>query len=197
MNTDCKCEGRHYGKYRGVVVNNVDPQQIGRVQVSVAELADSAAAWAMPCAPVAGPEMGLWAIPPIGAHVWVEFEGGDPDHPIWSGGWWDSSASIPTQAHLGAPNNPPLVIQTTFGHSFTMSDVPGQPGGLTLRSATGAFITVNDLGILISNGKGATIALTGPQITFDAVVAIDGFAVVNGPMQLQGLVNGLPYPPPH
>ena len=75
-----------YGKYRGEVVNPLDPSGLGRVQVSVPDvMGDGRMAWAMPCLPGAGPGVGFFAIPPVGAKVWVEFERGDPDYPIWSG----------------------------------------------------------------------------------------------------------------
>src|SRR5690606_39001851 len=81
--------GPFYGKYRGTVANNIDPQQMGRIQVKVpAVLGDGQLSWAMPCAPYAGPGVGFFAIPPRDAKVWVEFEGGDPDYPIWVGGFW-------------------------------------------------------------------------------------------------------------
>ena len=80
-----------YGKYRGKVENNVDPLQQGRVQVSVpAVLGDGRLSWAMPCAPYAGSQVGFFAVPPVGANIWVEFEAGNPDYPIWSGCFWGS-----------------------------------------------------------------------------------------------------------
>ncbi len=61
----------------------------GRIQVSApAVLGGTHARWAMPCVPYAGPGVGLFAIPPVGANVWVEFEGGDLDYPIWTGCFW-------------------------------------------------------------------------------------------------------------
>jgi len=74
-----------YGKYRGVVVDNLDPQGQGRLKVRVPELfGDEASAWALPCVPCGADEI---AVPEIGAGVWIEFESGDPDRPIWSGCW--------------------------------------------------------------------------------------------------------------
>ena len=52
----------------------------------------------MPCAPFAGSGVGFFALPPVGANVWVEFEGGDPDYPIWSGCFW-GAGEVP--AHAG------------------------------------------------------------------------------------------------
>ena len=81
-------QARHYGKYRGQVASNADPANRGRLQVSVPALLGDQLVWAMPCAPYAGNGVGLFALPPVGTGVWVEFEGGDLDYPIWSGCFW-------------------------------------------------------------------------------------------------------------
>ena len=44
--------------------------------------------WALPAVPYAGDGVGFFMIPPIGASVWIEFEHGDPDYPIWTGCFW-------------------------------------------------------------------------------------------------------------
>ena len=78
-----------FGKYRGKIENNIDPMLQGRVQVSVpAVLGDGSLAWAMPCVPYAGSGVGLFMIPPVGTNIWVEFESGNPDYPIWAGCFW-------------------------------------------------------------------------------------------------------------
>ena len=77
-----------YGKYRGKVAKNDDPLKLGRVMVVVPAIADTILNWAMPCTPYAGPKVGFYMIPPVGANVWVEFEGGDPNYPIWTGSYW-------------------------------------------------------------------------------------------------------------
>lgn len=155
-----------YGKHRGTVVDNVDPLVLGRIRVAVpAVSAALPSSWAMPCVPIAGAQMGTFLVPPIGASVWVEFEGGDPDYPIWVGGFWAMRADVPSVALTGAPDSPSIVLQTTGGNAVVMSDVPGPSGGILLRSATGAAIAVNDSGIRIENGKGASLMMTGPTVT--------------------------------
>ena len=99
--------------------------------------------------------------------MWVEFEAGDPDYPIYSGGFWSDASQVPPEALLGLPVSPSIVLQTNLGHILALSDVPGI-GGFTLRTASGASITINDTGIIITNGQGATITMTGPTIDFNS-----------------------------
>ena len=156
---------KHYGKYRGTVVNNIDPMQKGRLQVQVPDvLGVGMSSWAMPCVPLTGPQMGTYFLPLIGSGVWVEFEGGDPDYPIWTGGFWGSAAEVPTLALAGLPASPSIVIQTSGQNSIVISDVPGT-GGIMLKSSTGAMLLINETGITISNGQGATIMMAGPTVT--------------------------------
>jgi hypothetical protein len=164
---------KYWGKYRGTVLLNDDPEQRGRLQVVVPDvLSLLPTTWAEPCVPLAGPTgppMGVYMVPPIGTAVWVEFEHGDPDLPIWSGCRWGSQTDIPTLARAGNPADPNIVIQSLAQHMIMISDLPPSPatGGIILRSLSGAMIVVNDSGIYISNGKGATIAMVGKQIDFN------------------------------
>ncbi len=148
-----------FGKYRGKVENNVDPMQLGRIQVSVpAVLGDGTLSWAMPCVPYAGPQVGFFAIPPRDANVWVEFEGGDPDYPIWSGCFW-GVGEVPALPALAE-----MKVIKTDGLTLTLSDLPGI-GGITLETSSGQKITLTAMGVEIDNGQGAKIALTGPQVS--------------------------------
>lgn len=159
---------RYYGKYRGVVVNNIDPMKMGRIMASVPDVGNSIpSSWAMPCVPMAGIQAGVHVIPPIGAGVWIEFEQGDSDYPIWSGCFWGSAAELPAVANLGNPVSPSIVLQTTLQNTIAISDAPGPTGGIMLKSMTGAMILVNDIGITISNGKGAMIVMAGPSVTIN------------------------------
>lgn len=154
-----------FGKYRGTVVNNVDPMQIGRIQVMVPDVAGFIpGTWAMPCLPLAGINNGMFTVPMIGSGVWVEFERGDPDYPIWVGGFWGSAAEVPVMAHTVPPGVTGITLQTPLKNGLVISDVPGPTGGILIQTATGAMISVSDVGIIISNGKGAVINLTGPAV---------------------------------
>ena len=163
-----KLPNKFFGKYRGTVLNNIDPMQMGRLQVQVPDVTSLLpSSWAMPCFPLSGKQMGMWAIPQIGAGVWVEFEQGNPDYPIWSGCWFGSAAEVPALALTAPPPLSDIVLQTTTQNTLLLSDLPGPAGGILLKTMTGALISINDVGITISNGKGATIVMTGPTVTIN------------------------------
>lgn len=162
-------EGRFYGKYRGMVLSNLDPLQQGRLQVQVPDVANLVpTTWAMPCVPVAGVQNGMFALPIIGSGVWVEFEQGNPEFPIWVGCFWGSPAEVPALARATPPPLPAITFQTPLQNGITISDMAGPTGGIMLKSTTGATLIVNDTGIYIQNGKGAAITLIGPAIDLNA-----------------------------
>ena len=154
-----------YGKYRGTVVNNIDPLQTARIQVIVPDAAGFIpGTWAMPCLPMAGINSGVFTVPMIGSGVWIEFERGDTDYPVWTGGYWGSAAETPVLSHAVAPGISGITIQTALKNGLVISDVPGPTGGILIQTTTGAMISVSDVGIIISNGKGAIINMTGPTV---------------------------------
>ena len=159
---------KYYGKYRATVINNIDPLQIGRIQVMVPDVSNIVpTSWAMPCVPIANKQSGIYVVPDIGSGVWVEFEQGDPDYPVWVGGFWGTAAEVPALAMAGNPVSPSIILQTTLQNTIAISDLPGPTGGIMLKSTTGAMILVNDIGVTITNGKGATILMAGPTITIN------------------------------
>ena len=153
-----------YGKYRGKVENPIDPQGLARVQVSCpAVLGDATLAWAMPCLPGAGPGVGLHVVPPVGAKIWVEFEGGNPDYPIWAGGFWDLGDAP-------APPGPTAFLTKAWkGDNFSLEimDIPGAPTlALELTTAMGpAKIEADVTGLTITHGASTVkLAIDGVSI---------------------------------
>ncbi len=154
-----------FGKYRGKVENNIDPMMLGRVQVSVpAVLGSGQLSWAMPCAPFAGPGVGLFTVPPNGANVWVEFEAGDPDYPIWSGCFW-GVGEVPA-----TPALPQMKVFKTDGITLTLSDLPGI-GGFTLEVGPPAVpiplkLVFDASGIALTNSA-ASVKLTPVSVSLN------------------------------
>jgi uncharacterized protein involved in type VI secretion and phage assembly len=152
-----------FGKFRGTVTDIQDPLMIGRVRANVPDvLGDLESGWAMPCAPFGGSGMGFFALPTVGAGVWIEFEHGDPDYPIWTGCWFGSVADMPSE--LLAPPYKKVLIKTEGGNKIVIDDTPGV-GGITLETSGGQKIVLSATGVEITNGQGAKIKMTGPQIS--------------------------------
>jgi hypothetical protein len=128
-----------YGKYRGVVSNNNDPLRLGRVQPLVAAVSPEPLGWALPCTPYAGPGVGLYAVPPIGASIWVEFEGGDPESPIWSGCFWNAGE---TPAAATDPS-------------------------VTVLQVGNASVVFGPHSVSIADGLGASVVLSGPNVSIN------------------------------
>ena len=154
-----------YGKYRGTVTDIQDPLMMHRIRAKVPDvMGDQESGWAMPCIPFGGSGMGLFGLPKVGAGVWIEFEHGDPDYPIWSGCWWGTAAEFPPTLLAPPPAAKKLMIKTESGHTLLIDDTPGI-GGITLETASGQKLVLNALGIEIDNGMGGSIKLTGPQVS--------------------------------
>lgn len=159
-------DAQFLGKYRGIVTDNADPLRIGRLRAKVPDvLGDNESGWATPCAPFGGPGSGFFALPPSGAGVWMEFEHGDPDYPVWAGCWWGSVADMPPTLLLSPPDQ--VMVVTPAGNTLTLNDMPGV-GGITLQTAAGAKIAMTSLGIEIDNGQGATVKLVGPMVSVNS-----------------------------
>ena len=157
---------KFYGKYRGKVTDINDPLMIGRIRAQVPDvMGDEESGWAMPCAPFGGSGMGFFALPAVDAGVWIEFEQGNPDHPLWSGCWFGSSQEVPST--LLSPPYKKMMIITEGGNSILLDDTTGS-GGITLESAGGQKIKILGTGIEIDNGSGGTIKLTGSQVSVNS-----------------------------
>jgi uncharacterized protein involved in type VI secretion and phage assembly len=152
----------YYGKYRGVVVDNRDPLEKGRVQVRVPTvLGDSRLSWAMPCMTYAGPEdVGFFTIPPKGANVWVEFEAGDPNRGvIWSGCFWGEGHNVPARQGTAEQK-----VLKTKAATIKIDDSAEE---LTIETSRGAKIVMDSQGIEISNGKGASVKLSSNMVSIN------------------------------
>lgn len=178
----------YFGKYRGEVVNNIDPLQMGRVQVKVPGLlGDAQLNWAMPCMPYGGSGKGFFAVPANGAKVWVEFEKGDPNHPIYTGCFW-GEGEAPAQPAL-----PTTKVWKTDAITVKLDDLPGG-GGLTIEVGPPAVpvslkAVFNASGIEINHGGTARVVLSaaGIELSFGSAnvkLGATGVNVNNGALEV-------------
>lgn len=155
----------YWGKYRASVVDNADPLRLRRLTLRIPDVLGSQdSTWALPCFPVAGRQMGVFALPPVDALVWAEFEHGDPNYPVWTGGRWGSAGDVPSSALDAPPGRQNILLQTSGNTSLLITDTPGESGGIVLTSPAGSKIIVNDTGIYLDNGQGAKISLVGSEV---------------------------------
>jgi uncharacterized protein involved in type VI secretion and phage assembly len=152
-----RVEGRYFGKYRGQVTDNNDPDNLGRVKANVPRLlGDEETGWALPAFVYGGTsEQGLFAVPDIGAGVWIEFEGGDLSYPIWSGTWFTSGA-IPESAQAGKK-----VFKTKSGHKMVFDD---DGGSLEITDSNGNSVSMDSNTVKITAGGALKVVIDAPQI---------------------------------
>jgi uncharacterized protein involved in type VI secretion and phage assembly len=168
---------RYFGKYRGTVTDNADPTSRGRLKVKVPAVLGDLESWAMPCVPYAGAGVGFYSLPEPGTGVWVEFEGGDPSYPVWTGCFWadnelpdesDAAIKIWKTGSLTiriSDSEDELVVENGAGSKVTISsDVITESGEATL--------TVGSAGVI--SEKGAT----------KAEVADSSFKVNDGALEI-------------
>lgn len=156
---------KFYGKFRGIVTDINDPLNIGRLKAKVPDvMGEQDSGWAMPCVPYGGSNMGFFALPVVGAGVWIEFEQGDTEYPIWSGCWWGTLNELPSILLAPVPYKK-MLIKTEGGNTIILDDTP--TGGISLETSNGQKFVMDATGIEINNGKGASIKMTGPKVTIN------------------------------
>ncbi|KQR16003.1 phage baseplate assembly protein V [Cellulomonas sp. Leaf334] len=163
---------RFYGKYRGTVASNTDVMQLGRVQVECpAVLGQGRMSWAMPCTPYAGDKVGLFLVPPVGANVWVEFEGGDPNSPILAGCFW-GTGQVPA-----SPAVADVKMLKTDAISVELSDLPGA-GGVKVSVGSPAVSTTITIE---ATSSGFTVAMGSNKIA----VSMSSVSINNGALEVK------------
>lgn len=175
-------EHRYHGKYRGFVVDNADPEQLGRIKAQVPSvLGDQVVTgWALPCVPYGGmPGQGFLAIPDIDAGVWMEFEEGDLEFPVWVGTYWSKpggTTELPARNDPdGAPGtvaDPPTrkIFKTAKGHTIQFEDADDEDMIVVHEATNGHTITLDADGIKITDGTGNYLQMTDAGVTLHSEV---------------------------
>lgn len=166
-------ERRFYGKYRAIVVDNDDPEKLGRLKVKVPSVLgpDVVTGWAAACVPCGGAAgQGFLFVPEVDAGVWVEFEEGDLEFPVWVGTFWtepggDSELPKPNDAkgaEEGDVQSPPTrkIIKTLKDHTLQFEDAEGEDMVILVEATNKHVITLNKDGIKVTDGTGNVIEMT-------------------------------------
>lgn len=141
----------HFGKYRGIVTDNADPNQRGRLKVRVPAILGAVDIWAMPCVPYAGDQVGFFFLPEAGAGVWVEFEGGDPTYAIWTGFFW-------TDGQMPDDGQPARKVLRTGKATLRIDDEADE---VRLTNTAGAKLELGDDGVIDNAGATLTVGQGG------------------------------------
>jgi len=173
-------ESRVFGKYRGFVVDNADPEKRGRLKIKVPSVLgdETVTGWAMPCVPYGGDaNQGFLFIPEVDAGVWVEFEEGNLELPIWVGTFWSAPGRV---SELPKPNDaegaeesdiqgPPTrkIIKTLKGHTIQFEDKDGEEMVTVVEAQNKNVITMNKDGIKVTDG------VNGQEVVLD----VDGVMI--------------------
>lgn len=176
-------ERRYYGKYRGTVVDNEDPARLGRLKVRVPRLLgpDMVTGWATPCAPFGGAaDQGFLFVPDREAGVWVEFEGGDLECPIWVGTYWskpDSGSQLPKPqqddgSEADEVQDPPTrkIVKTGKGHTIQFEDKEGEESIIVREGVKGHLVVLDKNGVKVTDATGNSIEMTDSAMTLTAKV---------------------------
>jgi hypothetical protein len=195
-----RVERRFYGKYRGFVVDDADPAQLGRLQLRVPSVFgnDVVSGWAHPCVPYGGTaDQGLLFLPKREAGVWVEFEEGDLEFPIWVGTFWiqDDGSGLPRPnaadgSEADAVQDPVTakILKTEAGHTLQFEDAEGAESVLLLDGHNGHRIRFDADGVTVVDGVNAhKVELTADGVAIEDGVnghtvelTADGVAIVDG-----------------
>jgi Type VI secretion system/phage-baseplate injector OB domain len=188
-----KVERRFYGKYRGFVVNNMDPKRLGRLTLRIPSVLGSevTSGWAMPCLPYGGQKnQGLFCIPEVGSGVWVEFEEGDLEFPIWVGTFWSEPAGnseIPSlndadgKERKNEQRQPTRkIIKTNKGHTIQFEDADKEEMLTIIEATHKHVVTLDKDGIRITDGaNGNKIVLGKGGIQIGSSSAAEPFVLGN------------------
>jgi len=150
---------KYFGKYRAVVVDNGDPEKRGRLKLQILSvLANQCSDWALPCSPYGGShQQGFFMIPDVDAHVWVEFEEGDINRPIWTGTYWAQQSDVPDNAAKDEATT--RLIQTKSGHILQFDDEDGEERIRLLHSSEAELEMDENGSIKLNDASGARLKM--------------------------------------
>ena len=179
---------RYYGIYPGTVVANADPDNRGRIQalcpavgVRLPEQIDDGW-WALPSMPGlavdpdTGQVTGTFHPPDVGTAVWMQFQHGDPEFPVYVGGYLIAGKTSNT---FDAEDALKKGIRTKTGHFLRMSDDPDDLHIMLCRGdGAGApspvFLSMDkDGSVQIENQNGSTIFMNAKKAETSIMTAND------------------------
>lgn len=138
--------GIFYGSYRGTVVSNEDPENLGRLQIKCAAIYDDQTFddWVIPKGVIAGNGTGILWLPQKDDPIYISCEAGNPRFPLWEYGWWLRNKTI----EGATPKN--KIFVTPYGHRVEMND---EQKFIDIKHASGFHVKLFEDGIYLGKGS--------------------------------------------
>ncbi len=196
------------GVFPAVVIDNVDPENLGRVQVQLPQMDESgqrsSKVWARMATLMAGKNRGTWFIPDANDEVLVAFEAGDVRRPYVIGSLWNGT-SLPPET-MDANNNKKL-LRSRNGVTVTLDDQSGQerfivetpggqkvtlkdgPGSIEIKDSNGNSVTLEAAGIVVNGSAKVTINASTVEISSGMVTVNSGMSRFSGVVQCDTLIS--------
>ena len=201
--------GQLNGVFPAVVIDNVDPENLGRVQVQLPQMDESgqrsSKVWARMATLMAGKNRGTWFIPDANDEVLVAFEAGDVRRPYVIGSLWSAISSPPET--IDTNNNNKKLLRSRNGVTITLDDQSGQerfivetpggqkvtlkdgPGSIEIRDSNGNSVTLESAGIMVNASAKVTINAGTVEISSGMVTVNSGMSRFSGVVQCDTLIS--------
>lgn len=166
----------------GFVAEIGDPEELGRVRVTLPYFDNQMSSWARVATPMAGRERGFFFRPEIGDEVVVAFLDGDPRDPVVVGALWNKNDKPPPDDGEPADNNRRFIVSRS-GHVLIFDDTDGaekieivdQSGALhaVLDSATNKIELTAAAGDVEVSAPAGTVKIEAKTIELRATGNVD------------------------
>lgn len=166
---------RHFGVFPAIVTDIVDPESLGRIQVSFPWLGadgDSVRAWATLLTPYADDDQGFQVLPAVDTQVVVAFEAGDLRRPYIVGSAWNGREAMP---EAPAASNNKRLIKSRAGSLLEFDDTDGA-SKVTLSMRSGHKVVLDDSAqeVIVQHANGCTIRMNvAGQIEIQANATVE------------------------
>jgi hypothetical protein len=171
--------GRFFGKYRGRVSDNDDPLKVGRIRAKVSDVyGDEESGWALPCFPHAAAGSVIYSVPPVDSWVWMEFEYGNADKPIYTGCFFPDdptavAATIAQLLPLVGVDKDKIALKTSEwlitveSSKIVLASLQGPLARTRLEVTANSIKLTNEQAPNMPSPPAATIEMSGPTVNIN------------------------------
>jgi uncharacterized protein involved in type VI secretion and phage assembly len=199
-----ECMRKFYGVSPALVIDNVDPINLGGVKVHFTWMGASFEPWARMATLMAGEDRGTWFIPDVGDEVLVAFEAGDVGRPYIIGSMWNATGSPPetmdrnnNKKLLRSRNGVKIILDDQSGQESFIVETPGGqrvtlkdgPGSIEIMDSNANSVRLESAGITVNASSKVTINASTVEISAGMVTVNSGMSKFSGVVQCDTLIS--------